>query len=211
MKNGAPDVGTEVPGLARRSAPVGAPTGRHDELGRDAEERNMRALVVYESMFGNTRLVAEAIREGLATAVEAEAVEVGHAPTAVPEDVGLLVVGGPTHAFGMSRGSTRADAGKKYGGPLVSDRIGIREWLERLDRPTGEIRAVTFDTTFRKARMLGRAGRKAEKRLRELGFAIAAPSEPFWVTDVKGPMEDGELDRARAWGAAFAARLAPAG
>ena len=170
----------------------------------------MRALVVYESMFGNTRLVAEAIRDGLATAVETEAVEVGHAPSTVPGGVGLLVVGGPTHAFGMTRASTRGDAVQKYGGPVVSDRIGIREWLEQLEHPADEVRAVTFDTTFRKARMLGRAGKKAEKKLRELGFRIVAPSEPFWVSDVKGPMEAGELDRAKEWGAAFASRLAAA-
>jgi flavodoxin len=170
----------------------------------------MRALVVYESMFGNTRQVAEAIRDGLATAVEVEAVEVGTAPATVPGDVGLLVVGGPTHAFGMTRAATRGDAVKKYGGPVVSDRIGIREWMDGLQRPAGEVRAVTFDTTFRKARFMGRAGKKAEKKLRELGFRIVAPSEPFWVSEVKGPMEDGELDRAKAWGASFAERLAAA-
>ena len=56
----------------------------------------MRALVIYESMFGNTQQVAQAIGEGLALILSADVVEVGHAPATVPVDVSLLVVGGPT-------------------------------------------------------------------------------------------------------------------
>ena len=56
----------------------------------------MYALVVYESMFGNTRQIAEAVAEGLGSAMEVRVVEVGTAPPVVGEDVALLVVGGPT-------------------------------------------------------------------------------------------------------------------
>ena len=59
------------------------------------------ALVVVESSFGNTRAVAEAIRDGIATHTPAGLVEVGDAPSRLPEAVDLLVVGGPTQAFGM--------------------------------------------------------------------------------------------------------------
>jgi flavodoxin len=74
----------------------------------------MRALIVYESMFGNTRQIAEAVAEGLraghdAAPVEVGLVEVGEAPATVA-DVDLLVVGGPTHALGMSRPETRQSA-----------------------------------------------------------------------------------------------------
>ena len=63
----------------------------------------VRALVVYESMFGNTERIARAIRDGLRQSVPTEIVPAYRAPTVVPADVRLLVVGGPTHAFSMSR------------------------------------------------------------------------------------------------------------
>ena len=67
----------------------------------------MKALVVYESMYGNTRSVAEAIVEGLCETAEPRLVPVSEAKAAVHEGADLLVVGGPTHAHGMSRPSTR--------------------------------------------------------------------------------------------------------
>src|SRR4051812_43182176 len=105
----------------------------------------MKALVIYESMFGNTRTVAEAIAEGLAEHLSTEVVEVGQAPTTVPDDVSLLVLGGPTHAFGMSRANTRADAARQTQGPVLSWRIGQREWLEQAELPRG-LAVATFDT-----------------------------------------------------------------
>ncbi len=70
----------------------------------------MDALVVVESVFGNTRAVAEAIAAGLADRMTVRVVDVADAPTAVT-GLDLLVVGGPTHAFGMSWSATRRSAG----------------------------------------------------------------------------------------------------
>ena len=67
----------------------------------------MHALVVFESMFGNTAAIARAVGSGLATKLETEVHEVGVAPRVLAESTELLVVGGPTHAFGMSREGTR--------------------------------------------------------------------------------------------------------
>ncbi|HVM19426.1 MAG TPA: flavodoxin domain-containing protein, partial [Egibacteraceae bacterium] len=89
----------------------------------------MRAVVVYESMYGNTKWIAESIAEGIRVHLPVEVIEVGSAPAEVAADIGLLVVGGPTHAFGLSRPSTRHDAAQRKGGSVVSDRIGLREWL----------------------------------------------------------------------------------
>jgi len=60
------------------------------------------ALIVYESMYGGTRQVAEAIADGLSASTRCTVTEVGDAPTVVGPDVDLLVIGAPTHAFGMS-------------------------------------------------------------------------------------------------------------
>ena len=63
----------------------------------------MSAIVVFESMFGNTQEIAEAVAEGLRAAdVDARQLEVGSAPDRFDETVGMVVVGGPTHAFGMT-------------------------------------------------------------------------------------------------------------
>jgi hypothetical protein len=158
------------------------------------------ALVVFESMFGNTQTIAEAVMEGLASHLPTATLEVGTAPDVLADDVALLVVGGPTHAFGMSRPRTREDATRQAGGHVASDRNGLREWLASLERRTGNVAAAAFDTRIDKPRMPGSAARGAEKRLRKLGFRIAAPSQSFYVTGVAGPLVEGETERAHRWG-----------
>ena len=167
----------------------------------------MRALVVYESMFGNTMKVAEAIASGLASRLTVELAEVGKAPATLPDDVGLLVLGGPTHAFGMTRASTREDAKKQAPDGVVSGGIGMSEWLEALTPVTRELAAATFDTRIKKAFVPGSAARGAEKRLRHLGYTIAVKAESFWVGGTTGPLNEGELARAKHWGEQVAASI----
>ena len=72
----------------------------------------VHALVVYESMFGNTAAIARAIADGLAAKLDVQIVEVSKAPTTLGE-IDLVVAGGPTHVFGLSRPSTRRSAGSR--------------------------------------------------------------------------------------------------
>ncbi len=111
----------------------------------------------------------------------------------------MLVVGGPTHAFGMSRSTTRQDAMSQAGKDQAAAGLGIREWLESLDRAADDTPAVTFDTHIDKP-VPGSAGRAAEKRLRKLGYRIVEPAESFSVSGTPGPLVEGELERARRWG-----------
>jgi hypothetical protein len=162
----------------------------------------MRALVVYESMFGNTQTIAEAIADGVGTYCMVETVEVGDAPTTVGTDVDLLIAGGPTHQFGMSRTSSRSDAARRADRALVSRGMGIREWLDHLNR-TAPAMAAAFDTRMSEPRwlhLIGSAAGKIEKRLTKLGFTVALPAEHFHVTGMQGPLLDGEIQRAREWG-----------
>ena len=159
----------------------------------------MRALVVYESMFGNTQAIADAVADGLDAHMRVDAVEVGAAPTVVGDDVALLVVGGPTHAFGMSRPSTRQDAGRQAEHGLVSAGIGLREWLTAVEEGSGSVAAAAFDTRIDRPRLPGSAARAAEKGLRRRRFRIIARPKSFYVTGTKGPLVDGELGRARRW------------
>ena len=158
-----------------------------------------RAWVVYESMFGNTREVAQGVADGLAGRATVEVQEVGRAPV-VPPELDLLVVGGPTHAFGLSRPSTREDAARRSGQAVESRDVGLREWLEGPGLHGARGGFATFDTRVDHPRVPGSAARKAAKRLRRLGLHEVSGPETFWVHGTEGPLVDGEAVRARAWG-----------
>jgi hypothetical protein len=160
----------------------------------------MRALVVYESMFGNTEQVARAIATGLAKHMDVEIVDVADAPSEIVGLVDLIVVGGPTHAFSMTRPKTREDA-VRQGATTGSADVGIREWLQHVPKGPHSELVATFDTRVDKVRHLpGSAAKGAAKAARKLGYAAAAKAESFYVGDVNGPILDGELDRAQRWG-----------
>lgn len=175
----------------------------------------MKALIVHESLFGNTKAVADAIKRGLRR-TRPDAVDLlrsDEAPGVIPEEVSLLILGGPTHAFSMTRPSTRTDAETK--GAREHVRLGIREWVEAVV-PRPELPVVTFDTRVKVRLMPGSAARSAAKALRARGFRRVEQGETFWVEDTDGPLKDGELERAEGWGHELGARLdlrpgAPAG
>jgi len=169
----------------------------------------MHALVVYESSFGNTGLVAEAVWRGLADHVEDAALRrVDAAPTRLDPSVQLLVVGGPTQAFGLSRPSTRADAQTKACGPLATGpTTGVREWLHQLEPPNRPVYSATFDTRIHSPHVPGSAAVGAWRLLSKGGFELTAEAESFWVTGLKGPLREGELDRAYEWGVSLSALL----
>jgi hypothetical protein len=171
---------------------------------------SVHVWVVYESMFGDNQQVASAIAVGLGDeGVTAETHEVGAAATVVAADVDLLVVGCPNHAWSMPRPSTRDDAAKQADGPLVSQGAGVREWLENATLSPG-LRTAAYDTRGSHPKAVVRfdhASRSVEKGLARLGGTALVPAQHFLVVDVKGPLEPGELDRAREWGRALARRL----
>jgi hypothetical protein len=162
----------------------------------------MRALVVYESVFGDARAIAHAIAEGLSPSLLADVIAAAEAPTEIGPDVELLVVGGPNHAFGMPRPSTREVAVKQHGADIADTGAGLHEWLEAVRRAEGRILAAAFDTRGSGHPMLTKmdcASRTEEKLLGKLGAHLVAPAEHFFVADTKGPLVEGEEDRARAW------------
>ena len=184
-----------------------APTMDGAATGVTRESRHMQALVVYESMFGDSQAIAEAVAAGLSGEMAVNVVEVGAAPASVDRDVDLLVVGGPTHAFGMSRPATRDDAlTKSEGAGVVSKGDGLREWLDAVHVEL-DVPAVAFDTRINKPRVPGSAAHAAQRRLRHIGCSTVAPAESFYVHGTRGPLIDGEVDRAQQWGRQLLAKL----
>lgn len=137
----------------------------------------MKSVVVYESMFGNTEHIARNVAQGLTQpghqTVLVDVREVG------PDDVAgsdLIVVGAPTHAFSLSRRSTREDAVRQGAEPSHAS-FGVREWLDTLhvDFSGTEKRpqVACFDTRVEKVRRLpGSAAKRAAKTMRAHGFAV---------------------------------------
>jgi hypothetical protein len=172
----------------------------------------MRALIVYESMFGNTRQIAEAIKDGLSPEVDGLVVGVAGAPTSLT-DFDLVVAGGPTQAWSMSWPSTRRSTPlrviKPESGLVLEPGAdigpGVREWLKSLgDSPA---KAAAFDTRLN-SRILftGRASKAIARHLRGHGCSLIVPPESFLV-DKKSHLLPGEPERARLWGKALTRAL----
>lgn len=164
----------------------------------------MRALIVFESVFGNTRRIAESIVDGLGPVMTTTVVAAAGPDVPAPDEFDLLVVGAPTHAWGLPTSSTR-NAQRGPAEPVIGE--GVREWLDRLPSARPGSVAATFDTRLARPRWLtGSAARRAAARLRGLGFRVVA-TEGFRVEGTRGPLSDGEIDRARAWGGRLAEQV----
>jgi len=172
----------------------------------------MRALVVYESMYGNTHLVADAIGAGLGTVFDVSVVPISRADPAVLDEAALVVVGGPTHVHGMSRAATRkaaVEAADKPASPLKLEPDapgpGLRAWFASLGHYP--VKGAAFDTRMHgPAALTGRASKGVARLLRTHGFEVIAEPESFLVTK-QDRLEPQEQDRARDWAAKLAAGI----
>jgi len=166
----------------------------------------MQALVVYESMYGNTHAVAIDIAAGLSATHEVTLVPVTRAAPELVAAADLLVVGGPTHMHGMSSAASRRSAAQtasKQGSGLTmdpdADGPGVRGWLAGIG--AGEGLAAAFDTRLSGIPALtGRASRGISALLRRRGYRLLAAPESFLVSK-QNALLDGETARARSWGA----------
>ena len=166
----------------------------------------MRALVVYESMYGNTHRIAEGIARGLRSAYAVQVVSVGGARYEHVGGYDLIVVGGPTHAHGMSRPDTREAA---ISAPRVktdqlqvepdAGGVSLRVWLDTLGLGRGH--AAAFDTRLQGyAFVTGRASKGIAAMLGQHGFELVVEPISFLV-DRHDHLLPGEEERAERWGA----------
>ena len=166
----------------------------------------MKIAVVFESIYGNTAAIAQAVAEGLRALGEVDVRAVGDELV----EADLLVVGAPTHAHGLPSSMTRkaieaaAEEAEAKGNPLdYQPTAGMRKFLDRLPEVDGPP-AACFDTRFDKSRILtGSAAKTMARKLGRRGYRIIAEPESFFVLDAEGPLKEGELDRARRWGASL--------
>jgi hypothetical protein len=165
---------------------------------------SLKTVVVFESMFGNTEKLAREIGDGLAAdGARVVLVDVRHVRAEDFAACDLMVLGAPTHAFTLSRPSTRADA-VRQGASESRAEVGLREWLAGVDDlfPAGAARpaVAVFDSRIEKVQHWpGSAARKAARVLRGRGFEVLDHPVSFYVEDVRGPLVAGERERARTW------------
>jgi len=167
----------------------------------------MHAVVVYESVWGNTAAIAQAIAEGLGPEVRA------YPNDDVPDDelssADLIVAGAPVFAFGLPTQGIRdrilVDEADALTPPDLSH-PSLRSWLDGL--PVGRGRSAAFETRIWWSPR-GATG-SIEKRLARLGYPPVAKAEKFVVRDKYGPLREGELERARTWGRELRMAVDPA-
>ena len=166
---------------------------------------SMRALVVYESMFGNTRLVASSIADGLRAGYQVTVVPVAKATPELVAAADLLVAGAPdppARAAHCGVPAKAAQTAAKAGSGLRLDPDaggpGMRDWLEDIGHRDGL--AAAFDTRVNGLAVLtGRASRRIARLLKRHGYRLVAAPQSFLVCS-HGTLLDGEASWARRWG-----------
>ena len=158
----------------------------------------MKALVVYDSFFGNTERIAQAIGQAIAPQGDVDVLKVGDAEPGQLTAADVLVVGSPTRAFSPSPAITKL--------------------LRRIPtKGLDGVRTAAFDTRFAQSeidshsvlrpmvKVFGYAAEPIAARLTKKGGELAVPPEGFIVEGAEGPLKAGELERAADWASRIAA------
>jgi len=163
----------------------------------------MHAIVVYESVWGNTAAVARAIAEGLGDGSAAYPTD--EVPADALASADLIVAGAPVFGFGLPTDRMRETIKPDDDGADVSH-PSLRSWLETV--PAGHGRSAAFETRLWWSPLGGTGA--IEKALAARGYPPVVDGARFVVRGKEGPLRDGELERAAAWGRQLRASLASA-
>lgn len=142
----------------------------------------MKALIVYDSVYGNTERIARAIAEAITPSNEVKVLRVGEANPAELKATELLIVGSPTHG----------------GRPTPA----VQALLNKVPELSLKgVKVAAFDTRITKklVGMFGYAAGRIAGNLKKKGGNLIASPEGFFATGSKGPLKDGELERAAGW------------
>ncbi len=156
----------------------------------------MKAIVVYESLWGNTAAVARAIAEGIGPGAR-----VLSTTQAKPESIAgadLIVVGAPVLGFSVpSEVMLKGINAQRESMPPDLTQPAMRSWLDAL--PKGNGRSAAFETRIWWSP--GGATGGIERGLKKAGYRNIAKARRFIVKGKYGPLRDGELEKAKLWGA----------
>lgn len=161
----------------------------------------MKAVVVYESQWGNTAAVAKAIAEGLGQ--DTRALTTDEATGDVMASVDLIVAGAPILGFSLPTEQMVAGLPNNPGSPPAApeaSRQSMRAWLDAL--PAGQGRAAAFETRIWWSP--GSAAKAILQGLAARGYPAVDQPQKYVVSGKYGPLKEGELERARAWGKTLA-------
>jgi flavodoxin I len=158
----------------------------------------MKALVVYDSFFGNTEKIAQAIGNALGAQGDAETRRVGDVKPEQLTGLELLVVGSPTRGFRPSPAISNLLKGLPKNG-LQGVRVAAFDTRIALsDVDSGFLKVMV--------NLFGYAAAPIASGLTKKGGVQAAPPEGFFVKGTEGPLKDGELERAAEWAKQIVAR-----
>jgi flavodoxin len=141
----------------------------------------MKALIIYDSTFGNTEHIAQAIAQKLREYGPVQLVPVEEAGRLELKETQLLLLGCPTQRYDLTP--------------------AVRAFLENIPRGTLQgVMAAAFDTRYRMSSWLsGSAAWDIAQHLQEAGATLILPPESFFVAGIRGPLDEGEIERAMQW------------
>jgi len=142
----------------------------------------MKALIVYDSVYGNTEKIARAIAEAITPSGEVKVLRASEANSSELASIDLLIVGSPTHG----------------GRPTPA----VQDLLNKVTQPSLKgINVAVFDTRMstKLVRVFGYAAGRIAGHLKRKGGTLTASPEGFFVKGGKGPLKEGELERAADW------------
>lgn len=152
----------------------------------------MKAMVVYDSAYGNTEKIAQAIGNALGSREDVQVVRVGDIRPEQLAGVTLLIAGSPTQKFSPTGATTGFLKGIPRNG---LEGVKVAAFDTRFpESKIDEIRILAFFV-----RIFGYAAELIAGRLQKKGGELAAPAEGFYVADTEGPLLEGELERAADW------------
>ena len=158
----------------------------------------MKALIVYDSYFGNTEKIAQAVTKAMQPAISVDLVKIDQAQHSMLEGVDFFIIASPTRAFNPTP--------------------AVKSFLKKIPaNGLSGIRVAAFDTRIRMGdnvpgflqvmvKMFGYADKPMHDLLLKKGGQAIVPSQGFFVKDSEGPLQDGELERAEAWAKEIAER-----
>ena len=148
----------------------------------------MKVLVVYDSVYGNTEEIAQAIEDALHDKRDVEMVKASEIKSNHLIDLDLIIIGSPTH------GGRFTEAIQDFFNNISESMMNV-------------VNVAAFDTRTASSRWLvshlekifGHAANRIVDVVKKQGGILIVEPEGFIVEGTKGPLRIGEIKRAENW------------